>query len=89
MNSPTLTRTAARIVKETTDKLDQPLPHDMEQAWAVWSKGVKKVDERGMALLRAAFEVAWRTGFEAGSDCRSHSRQQLIIFIFMVRSMKN
>ena len=48
---------AARIVRETTGDLEQPLPPDVEAAWAEWAKGVQKVDERGMALLRAAFEA--------------------------------
>jgi hypothetical protein len=50
-------QTAARIVAESTAKLDTQLPADVEAAWAAWSAGVGKMDARGMALLRAAFEV--------------------------------
>lgn len=52
---------AARIVGETTGK-EKPLPDDMEAAWAVWSKSIKGVDERGWTLLRAAFEAGWESG---------------------------
>ncbi len=38
---------------------DEPLPAKLEAAWAEWSRGVQKVDERGMTLLRAAFEAGW------------------------------
>lgn len=65
---------AARIVRESTSDTDTPLPADLEAAWAEWSKGIKKVDERGMELLRAAFEVAWKAGFEAGRKKTPHER---------------
>ncbi|MDP9175474.1 MAG: hypothetical protein M3O30_16655 [Planctomycetota bacterium] len=48
---------AARIVKESTGNHSEALPTDLEAAWKAWSAGVGKVDERGMALLRAAFEA--------------------------------
>lgn len=51
---------AARVVRDTT-KAD-PLPHDLEAAWAEWSKSIKGVDERGWTLLRAAFEAGWQSG---------------------------
>jgi hypothetical protein len=54
---------------ETVKRLDakmaeheQPLPADVEQAWQTWSASIQRVDERGWALLRAAFEA----GVEAG-----------------------
>jgi hypothetical protein len=47
---------AHRIVAEATGG-DTALPADLEAAWAEWSRGVAKVDERGMTLLRAAFEA--------------------------------
>jgi hypothetical protein len=47
---------AARIVRGTTGQDDQ-LPPDLEAAWAEWSKRIKNVDERGLSLLRAAFEA--------------------------------
>lgn len=54
--------TAARIVAESTAKHERPLPADVEAAWREWSRGVQKVDERGMALLRAAFQVGVDVG---------------------------
>jgi hypothetical protein len=51
-------QSAARVVKETVAKHSEPLPADLEAAWKAWSAGVGKVDERGMALLRVAFEAA-------------------------------
>jgi hypothetical protein len=52
---------AKRIVEASTAGQSVTLP-DLEAAWAEWSRGIHKVDERGMVLLRAAFEA----GFEAG-----------------------
>jgi hypothetical protein len=54
---------AARIVSESTSGRDGR-PSDVEAAWAVWSRHIQKVDDRGMELLRAAFEA----GYEAGSS---------------------
>ena len=45
---------AAAAVSAPTDNL--------EAAWQTWSKGIQKVDERGMSLLRAAFEAGWDAG---------------------------
>ena len=53
---------AARVVAEATSKHETPLPADLEAAWVEWSRGVQKVDARGMALLRAAFEAGWEAG---------------------------
>jgi hypothetical protein len=53
---------AARIVGETIARHSEPLPADFEEAWKVWSAGVGKVDARGMALLRAAFEAGAEVG---------------------------
>jgi len=53
---------AARIVAESIAKHEQPLPADVEAAWAEWSRGLQKVDARGMALLRAAFEAGVDVG---------------------------
>jgi len=55
-------QTAARVVGETIARHSEPLPHDLEAAWEVWSRGIQKVDERGMTLLRAAFEAGWDAG---------------------------
>jgi len=62
-NDPDPNVDAARIVNEATGA-DKPLPAGLEAAWAEWSKGIQNVDERGMTLLRAAFEA----GYEAGSN---------------------
>ena len=48
---------AARAVRETIARHEQPLPADVEAAWGQWIAGIAKVDERGMTLLRAAFEA--------------------------------
>ncbi len=55
-------RAAARVVGQTIAKHEQPLPADVEAAWATWIAGIANVDARTTALLRAAFEV----GVEAG-----------------------
>jgi hypothetical protein len=55
----------SETVKRLAEKMaehEQPLPADVEAAWAEWSRSIQKVDARGMALLRAAFEA----GVEAG-----------------------
>jgi hypothetical protein len=54
--------TASRIVSETIAKTEQPLPADVEAAWKQWSAAIQKVDARGMALLRAAFEAGVDVG---------------------------
>jgi hypothetical protein len=48
---------AARIVASTTAKSEKPLAADLQAAWDEWSRGIGKVDQRGMILLRAAFEA--------------------------------
>lgn len=58
---------AARIAGEATGA-DKPLPVDLEAAWAEWSKSIQRMDERGMTLLRAAFEA----GYEAGAKSSGH-----------------
>jgi hypothetical protein len=59
---PDPNQSAAQTVASTIAKHEKPLPADLEAAWKAWSAGVGKVDARGMALLRAAFEA----GAEAG-----------------------
>ena len=61
-HNPDPNANAARIVAESTAAGD--LPAGLEEAWAAWSAGIQGVDERGMTLLRAAFEA----GFEAGQS---------------------
>jgi len=60
-HNPDPNKNAARIVAESTSVSSDGLPADVEAAWAVWSAGIQKVDERGRTLLMAAFEA----GFEA------------------------
>ena len=66
--SPDPNETAHRAVGEATAAHEGELPADLEAAWAEWSKGVKKVDERGMALLRAAFEAGYSASSAASSS---------------------
>jgi hypothetical protein len=54
---PDANQDAARIVGETAGQKPETLPPDLEAAWEAWSRGVAKVDARGMALIRAAFEA--------------------------------
>lgn len=61
-HNPDPNEDAARIVSKATEP--DPLPADVEAAWAEWSKGIKNVDERGMTLLRAAFDA----GYDVGSS---------------------
>ncbi len=60
--NPDPNATAARTVAESTATGDT-LPADLEAAWREWSSHIQKVNERGMSLLRAAFEA----GYEAGN----------------------
>jgi hypothetical protein len=55
-------KAAAKVVRQATEKHEKPLPADLEAAWAEWSKGIQKVDERAKTLLRAAFEAGWELG---------------------------
>jgi hypothetical protein len=57
---------AVRAGQEIISRHEQALPADLEAAWKAWSAGVGKVDARGMALLRAAFEA----GAEAAGNRR-------------------
>lgn len=52
---------ATRIARETAARGEQPLPADVEAAWAAWSRSIQNIDERTKTLLRAAFEA----GYEA------------------------
>jgi hypothetical protein len=54
---PDPNESAARVVAQTLAKHEQPLPADVEAAWAEWSAGIAKVDKRTMTLLKAAFEA--------------------------------
>ena len=58
---------AARIVRESTESQEK-LPADLEAAWEEWSKGIQKVDERAITLLRAAFEAGYEVGITSGAD---------------------
>jgi hypothetical protein len=56
---------AVRIVGESTAG-DVQLPAAVEAAWQAWLAHIQKVDQRGMTLLRAAFEA----GFDAAARRR-------------------
>lgn len=58
-HNPDPSENAARIVGEATASSE--LPRDLEAAWAQWSAGIQNVDERGMTLLRAAFEAGYES----------------------------
>jgi hypothetical protein len=60
-HNPDPNANAARILRETIAHEDK-LPPDVEAAWKAWYSHIQAVDERGMTLLRAAFEA----GYEAG-----------------------
>jgi len=44
-------------VRELTGAAGGGTSADLEAAWAEWPCQIQKVDERGMTLLRAAFEA--------------------------------
>jgi hypothetical protein len=52
---------AARIVGEATATAGRT-PADVQAAWEQWSRQIQNVDERGMTLLKAAFEAGWDAG---------------------------
>jgi hypothetical protein len=68
MSKPDLNENAARIARETAARIEQPLPRSVEASQEAWSKGVGKVDARGMALLRATFQAGVETA--KASSCR-------------------
>jgi hypothetical protein len=53
---------AARIVRESTAGDEGCGPKDVDVAWERWSAHIQNVDQRGMTLLRAAFEAGWEAG---------------------------
>jgi hypothetical protein len=48
---------AARAIERTVARNTDKLSINIEATWSRWSAGVGKVDTRGMALLRAAFDA--------------------------------
>lgn len=58
-HNPDPNENAARIVAGSQAHENEPAPADLEAAWQGWSRHIQKVDERGMTLLRAAFEAGW------------------------------
>lgn len=54
--------TEAHRVAAQAGPEDQPACPELEATWEAWSRQIKQVDQRGMELLRAAFEA----GYEAG-----------------------
>jgi len=61
-HNPDPNENAARIVAGTEARAAADAPADLEAAWRDWSSHIQKVDERGMTLLRAAFEAGWAAG---------------------------
>lgn len=60
-HNPDPNENAARIVSESTADTETARA-DVEAAWQEWSKHIQNVDERGMTLLRAAFEAGYDCG---------------------------
>jgi hypothetical protein len=60
-HNPDPNENAARIVGESAVSPGAALA-DLEAAWAGWSSHIQGVDERGMSLLRAAFEAGYEVG---------------------------
>jgi len=60
-HNPDPNANAARIVSESMMPSEK-LPDDVEAAWEAWSAHIQAVDERGLTLLRAAFEAGWEAG---------------------------
>lgn len=52
---------AARIVAKAT-RDEQAASGDIKAAWEEWSRNIPKLDERGMSLVKAAFEAGWAGG---------------------------
>jgi hypothetical protein len=53
---------AARVVAQSIANGSDPLPAGLEAAWEQWSRAIAGVDQRGMVLLKAAFEAGWEAG---------------------------
>lgn len=68
MNQNDANQEARRIVTESTAGHEESLPAELEAAWEAWSAGLGKVDERGTALLRAAFEAGYEAATSLGGD---------------------
>ena len=64
-HNPDPNANVARIVREAIQASEAEVvarEADLATAWREWSKHIQAVDERGMTLLRAAFEA----GYDAG-----------------------
>ena len=61
-HNPDLNANAAQIVAGPEARAASETPADLEAAWLAWSNHTQKLDERGMTLLRAAFEAGWEAG---------------------------
>ncbi|RIK75058.1 MAG: hypothetical protein DCC68_21930 [Planctomycetota bacterium] len=64
-HNPDPNENAARIIRAATEGHTTPAA-GLEAAWAEWSRGIQKVDERGMTLLKAAFEAGFEVGYHVG-----------------------
>src|ERR1700683_1672409 len=76
---------AAHAVSQTIAKHETPLPPGIEAAWEAWSRGVGKVDERGMALLGAAFEVGVAAAKAVTNNSQNPKIEILCNFIMTLR----
>lgn len=56
--NPDPSENGARIVGQATAQ-DAETPADVQAACEAWASHVQSVDERGMTLLKAAFDAAW------------------------------
>jgi len=65
-HNPDPNTNAARIVAESMMPSEKPAD-DVEAAWKAWAASIQRVDERGMTLLRAAFEAGWDSRNAKGS----------------------
>ena len=61
-HNPDPNENAARIVAGTAAREAVDAPADLEAAWREWASHIQKVDDRGMTLLRAAFEAGVEFG---------------------------
>ena len=70
-HNPDPNANAARIVGESTAD-STAMPAEIEAAWAEWSSHIQNVDERGMELLRAAFEAGYSAAPGSSSGVGVH-----------------
>lgn len=72
-HNPNPDENAAQIVAGPDARAAADGPTDRAAAWCEWSRNIKKIDDRALAQLRAAFEA----GFEAGSTSTKGSTPEM------------